>query len=285
MPRLLVTGAAGRIGRRLRARLEADGTDASYLVGRPSPIGSRSSVDVADVTDPDRLDEVVAARRPEAIIHLASLTGAQCDADPLRAAAVNVGAVRSLAESAARHGVTRVVLASTSAVYGDGYCAPVDESGALVLESLYARTKRDAELELAAAAASSPTLSTVVLRIFNVFGPGMADSLANRLLVAPAETPVVLAGLDGFTRDYIHVDDVVDALIRASHRSTGQASAVVNVGTGRPTSNRELVSALEPVCFTVGAPRASYSCADIATARTMLGFEPIRVLSRDSVLG
>lgn len=285
VPRLLVTGAAGRIGRRLRARLEAEGADASYLMSPRSATGVDEAVDVVDLTDRARLDEVVAARRPEAIIHLASVTGAACDADPERAVAVNVEAVRSLADSAAAHGVRRVVLASTSAVYGDRYRDPIDEEGALELGSLYARTKRDAELAIASAAAASPSLSAIALRIFNVFGPGMNDSLANRLVAAPANAPVALAGLDEFVRDYIHVDDVVEALILASSRPLGSSFAVANVATGRATSNRELVSALAPVSFTVDAPRTSYSCADVAAARRILGFEAARVVSRDSLAG
>jgi len=281
--RVLVTGAGGAIGRRLRARLERDDVTASYLVSpRSSARPADPLVDAVDITDRDRVGEVVAARRPTAIVHLAALTGAACDADPERAAAVNVEAVRSLAEIAREHAVSRVVLASTSAVYGDRYGSPIAETGELELASRYAQTKREAELILADAARRPGGPSAVALRIFNVYGPGMVSSLANRLVQAPPESPVALAGLDGFVRDYVHVDDVAAALAAAAHVELPQPWTVINVGSGVPTSNRRLVAALEPVNYTVEAPRASYSCANIEVARRMLGFDPTDELSRDS---
>lgn len=281
-PRLLVTGAGGSIGRRLRARLEADGYDASFVVSPRSGDGTDDpAVDAVEITDGDQMSAVVARRRPTAIIHLASITGGACDSDPERAEAVNVDAVGALAELAKGAGVARLVFASSSAVYGDQYDSPIDEQGATVLGSRYATTKRRAELALAAAATSEFTV--VALRIFNVYGPGMADSLANRLVRATADAPVSLAGLDTFVRDYVHVDDVVQALLSAAEAPLSDAWAIINVASGHATSNRELVAALEPVVFTVSEPRASYSCANVAAARRLLGFVASRPLNRSSV--
>jgi len=282
-PRVLVTGAGGAIGRRVRARLDRDGVDASYLVSPRSGAPSGDTrVDVADITDGGRLDEVVVARRPTAIIHLASIVGADCDADPERTTAVNVEAVRSLTSIAREHGVSRVVLASTSAVYGDQYESPIDEEGELVLASRYAQSKRQAELVVAEAAGGVGSFSGVALRIFNVYGPGMVSSLANRLVAAPPESPVQLAGLDTFVRDYVHVDDVAAALIAAVDAELPRPWSLVNVASGVATSNRRLVAALDPVNYTVGAPRASYSCANVDAAGRLLGFSPREVLTRDS---
>lgn len=283
-PKLLVTGAGGGIGRRLRARLEADGSDASYLVGPRSSVPSDDpAVDVVDITDTTALRAAVERRMPAAIIHLAAITGAACDSDPERAVAVNVDAVRSLAEIARGAGVARMVLASTSAVYGDHYASPIAEDGPLELGSRYAETKRGAELAMAAGAETPGGVEAIALRIFNVYGPGMTGSLANRLVASTGSTPVVLAGLDTFVRDYVHIDDVVDALLRAAATPGLTAWSVVNVGTGRPTSNRQLVAALEPVEVVEGEARASYSCADVAAARDLLGFTATRELTRDSV--
>lgn len=283
-PRLLVTGAGGAIGRRLRARLEADGVDASYLLSPRSVASSDDpAVDVAEITDAGQLAAIVEKRRPSAIIHLAAVTGSACDSDPQRAVAVNVEAVRSLTGIARTSGVSRFVLASTSAVYGDQYETPITEAGPLALASRYAQSKRQAEVVLSEAAGESGSFSAVALRIFNVFGPGMLDSLANRLLSSSADAPVSLAGLDTFVRDYVHVDDVVEALVRAAESPVTDPWTIINVGSGRPTSNRDLVAALEPVSYLTGEPRASYSCADVTAARRILGFTPSRSLSRDSV--
>jgi nucleoside-diphosphate-sugar epimerase len=283
-PRLLVTGASGSIGRRLRARLDAEHYDASYIVSPRSPAaGADSAVDAVDITDTDAVRAIVLRRRPDVIIHLASVTGAACEADPELAVAVNVDAVRSLAGIAADGGVSRVVLASTSAVYGDQYHAPIDETGPLVLTSRYADTKRRAELALAEATEDSPNLSAVALRIFNVYGPGMTGSLANRLAEATDDRAVTLAGLDSFVRDYIHVDDVARALLLAAEADLPDRWSILNIGSGIPTSNRALVAALAPVLFTETEARASYSCADVTSARDILGFIPSQALGRDSV--
>ena len=128
---LLVTGARGNIGRRVRALVDAMGLEASYAwrldagAVADDAAAQDPAVDLVDITDTQALEEVVVRRRPDAIIHLASITGAACEAAPERAVAVNVEAVRSLADIAQANGVARIVLASTAAVYGDQFHAQV----------------------------------------------------------------------------------------------------------------------------------------------------------------
>ncbi|MEO7545332.1 MAG: NAD(P)-dependent oxidoreductase [Terrimesophilobacter sp.] len=284
LPRLLVTGAGGSIGRRLRARLDSDGFDVSYIVSTraDSPSGD-SRADVVDITDIAGLNSVVEKRKPNVILHLAAVSGAACEADAARALAVNVDAVRDLSVIAQRHGVSRCVLASTAAVYGDQYNSPVSETGEIVTASLYAHTKRQAEMVLESATESFAGFSSVALRIFNVYGPGMVGSLANRLVDAREGSPVALAGLDTFVRDYVHVDDVVEAMVRAAVSALPTPWLVVNVGSGVPMSNRELVAALAPVYFSTADPRSSYSCADTDAARRAFGFIVSRKVNRSSV--
>jgi UDP-glucose 4-epimerase len=281
MTRLLVTGAGGRIGRRLR-RLVED-IDAAFVTS-PRALARDPGDIVGDVTDRDRMAAIVEEHQPEAIIHLASVTATECDADPVRARAVNVDAVRRLAESAVANGVQRFVLASTSAVYGDRYDTPATETAELVLGSAYAKTKREAELALAEVANLDSRFSAVSLRIFNVYGPGMTESLPNRLLDATDERPVTLFGLDDFVRDHVHVDDVGTALLLAAERPMPTPWTVINIGSGRPTSNRDLVDAIGPVAYALGDPRRSYSCADLATASELLAYAPTRTLSRESLV-
>lgn len=283
LPRLLVTGAGGSIGRRLRARLDSDGSDVSYVVSpRAQSRSGDSRVDVVDITDTDGLNAIVEKRQPNVIIHLAAVSGAACEVDAAQALAVNVDAVRDVSVIAHRHGVSRCVLASTAAVYGDQYDSPVTETGEIMTASVYAQSKRQAEIVLELATESFPGFSAVALRIFNVYGPGMVGSLANRLVDAREGSPVALAGLDTFVRDYVHVDDVVESIVLATVAPLPNPWLVVNVGSGEPTSNRALVAALHPVFFTTVEPRSSYSCANIDAARRELGFSAIRELNRAS---
>jgi dTDP-L-rhamnose 4-epimerase len=166
--------------------------------------------------------------------------------------------------------------------------APVgtSETKALIPTSIYAITKRDHE-ELCLVTGSAYAIPTVALRFFNVYGPGQALSnpytgvaaiFASRLL--NGKPPVIFE--DGQqSRDFIHVDDIVRAILLAleSERAAGHA---VNLGTGRASTVIQIAHALsdglgvdiEPVCnaqYRAGDIR--HCVADPSRARDLLGFE------------
>lgn len=273
--RVLLTGAGGAIGRRVAALLhDRGGFDVTLLVSPRSedPAGTV----VVDVADPRALRAAVEDARPDAVVHLAALTGPACDLDGQRTDDVNVGSVRTLAAAAQDGLIGRIVFASTSAVYGDRYDHPIPESGPVALGSSYARSKHAGERALA----ESATGESVSLRIFNVFGPGTPGSLVTRLAAATPDRPVELRGLDGFVRDYVHSDDVAAAVVSALSAELPQRHATFNIGSGVPTSNRELIRRLgvEASNYTVGEPSASYSCARIDLATRWLDFQTTRPL-------
>ena len=269
-----MTGAGGSIGRALRERLDrTPGILPSYLVGR-RPV--RPTDRAVDVADPAALAAAVASAAPDAVIHLAGLSGAACDVDLDRTEAVNVGSVRTLMDAADGLGVSRVIFSSSSAVYGDSYPTPSAEDRDLAGLTTYARSK--IEGESAVRERVSPAMSGIALRTFNVHGPGFENSLVNRLRASSDADPVVLHGLDRFVRDYIHVDDVVTAIILSLTAQVEGAFTAVNIGSGIPTTNRELLEALardRPVPVRIAADVVSYSCADITLARRLLGFAPV----------
>lgn len=271
--KVLVTGASGSIGRVLRQRLdETTGIAPTYLVGQQlvSPRDLR-----VDVAEPDALSRAIAIAAPDVVIHLAGISGAACDNDLERTRAVNVGSVRTIMSAAVDSGASRVIFSSSSAVYGDAYTTPASETRPLAGRSAYARSKIEAEEILREY--SSASLSGIALRTFNVYGPGFANSLVNRLRASSAAEPVVLHGLDRFVRDYVHVDDVVSAMLASASAAVEGSFAAINIGSGRPTSNRELLGALElvrPVHSRIAADVVSYSCADITVARQLLDFAP-----------
>lgn len=267
-----MTGAAGAIGRRLVLALA--GRPGVSTVGLVSGRGESSPGTVsADVGDPAALRAVLEDERPDAVVHLAALTGQACEEDPERTEAVNVGSVATLAVAARDLGIGRIVFASTAAVYGDRLPRPADESSPLDLGSAYARSKHRAEQALAAA-----EVDTVSLRIFNLFGPGTPNSLVTRLLDAAADRPVALRGPDDFVRDYVHVDDVAAAIVAALTAALPDRHAVFNIGSGIAMSNQDLLRALaaDPAGYTLVESPPSYSAARIDLARRWLGFEPTR---------
>jgi UDP-glucose 4-epimerase len=258
---VLISGANGRLGRALQrvaaGKLEVIPLDSWAL----------------DVTDADAVNAVIGAAKPEIIIHLASAVGGACDADPVLAEAVNVNGAANVVAAARTHGVSRVVFASTSAVYGDKRRRPVFETDATAASGLYASTKLRAERVVKEL---SGPVAVDALRIFNIYGPEMPDSLVARLQAATPEAPAFLSGLDSFVRDYVHVDDVARAFLAAA-ASNADGFRVLNVGSGIPRSNRDLLDALpeERRSSVIVRPDVeSYSCADITAIKRELGWQP-----------
>ena len=269
----LITGASGHLGRVVSHEADRAGLPTLLWNRRPdSSLGSSNQVH-ADITSTDAADQILSEAQAGTVIHLAAITGAQCERDPEAAHATNVTATLHLAEAAARAGATRFVFASTAAVYGDAYARPIVETDALVGRGAYAATKIAAEAGLAAIGQRSG-MDVVILRIFNLYGDGFTDSLIHRLQNASASAPVTLRGSENFVRDYIHVEDVAIASMAACRAPMPPGTTVINVGSGAATSNAHLISAIDAsrrphVTVEPGSP--SHSQADVSRMREILG--------------
>ncbi len=274
--KVLVTGAGGRVGRAVRAKLDSlPGIRPSYLVSPRNPPRGGAEIRV-DLGSPGMLAGVVASVKPDAIIHLAAIGGAACNDDPQLAEKVNVLGTQVLADAAAEAGTSRVVFASTAAVYGDQRHRAVTEKDSVDLRGRYAEMKFRGE-QILRSYSDSAGRSSVALRIFNVYGEGFSDSLVFRLLNSAESNPLRLHGLDTFVRDYVHADDVAEALLLAVDLPLAGGHETFNIGTGTPTSNRRLVERLSinrTLHYEVAEALDSYSCADISLARKVLGFSP-----------
>jgi len=269
---VLVTGAAGRLGRRVVERLSAIPDVSVIATARSEVVIAGARAVAVDMADHRAVEELVVATRPETVLHLAGVTGAAAERDPLSAIAVNVGSTRAIAAATDALSGRRIVLASTAAVYGDTGAEPADESDPLAGSSLYARTKVDGEAALREALTGS-----VALRIANVYGEGFDDSLVARLFRSSASEPVELRAPDRFVRDYVYVDDVVDALLAAATMAMPATHTAVNIGTGRPVPSRLLVGIIarhrQPAIVETEGPE-SRSVVSITRARALLGFAP-----------
>ncbi len=277
--RLLVTGASGHLGRSLRRRLEVDESDIEPVYWG-SPRASADGSQPIDLLDSPTIEREIHNLAPDAVVHLAALTGAGCDRDPALARDVNVRATEVLTTAAGSAGATRFVFASTAAVYGDTRPEPLSELDPPAPTSMYAQTKLEAEETLRTVAASTHELSVVALRIFNVYGDDFMDSLVGRLERSSAESPVTLRGFDTFVRDYVHADDVADALLAALRLPMTESFTPINIASGTATSNRELAAILSgarDIHYEVVPGTPSYSSARIEQARAILEFSPTRL--------
>jgi UDP-glucose 4-epimerase len=265
--RVLVTGGAGYIGSHTVAALRVAGHEPIVLDtlehGHPSAIPDVPLI-VGDAGDRSLVRELLATHRIEGVIHFAARKSvAESIADPGAYFKANVGGSLALLRAMVDAGVRRLVLSSTCAVYGTPDALPVRESSDLRPENPYGESKLIVE-QMARWFEDAHGLRTVALRYFNAAGAALDGSNGEDWRAAENLVPVVLSvaarkrdvveifGTDYPTpdgtaiRDYIHVEDLADAHIRAiDHLGRDGSTVTLNLGTGRGASVKEVVAAAE----------------------------------------
>ena len=278
--RALVTGAGGFVGAHLCARLAADGWDGVGTVrpGAPAPGPDRVEGDLAD---PAATAGAVRRIDPHAVFLLAASRAAATPAERAATMAVNAGSGAWVIDAIGDR-CRAVVQLGSSTEYADAG-GPMDESTPLRPRGYFGATKAAGSL-LVAATASARGVRAAVLRAFQVYGPDdHPHRLVPTVLRAARTGDVLPMTAPGMRRDWIHVDDVVEACVRAAladHLPSGQ---VLNIGTGRQVANEELVATVERVSGRTvrAAPGAHPGCpwdtsswlCDPSLARRLLGWE------------
>jgi UDP-glucose 4-epimerase len=292
--RALVTGAAGFIGSTLVDRLLADGhtvvglddlsTGNSINIGKADRSSDFDFVK-ADIVEAD-LNGLLADVRPEVIFHLAAqISVSHSVVDPPFDASVNVVGTVRLAEAARRAEVRKIVHTSSGgSVYGVPPSYPTTEDAPVNPASPYAASKVAGEVYLNMYR-NLYGLECSHIAPANVYGPrqdphGEAGVVAifSRALLADKPTKIFGDGTD--TRDYVFVDDVVDAFVRASGEEGGGQR--FNIGTGVETSTRQLHTAIakaagkpdEPELHPPRLGDLRRSSLDNSRAKEILGWSP-----------
>lgn len=255
--RYLVTGGAGFIGSHLANTLAQAGHDVRVLDDLTSGDRQLLSPNIhftrGDVNNIPKLWSLL--QDVDCVYHLAArVSVAESMLYPRDYNQVNVGGTVSLMEAMRDAGVQRVVLASSGAVYGSLLHQPVCEKDAPLPESPYAVSKLAAE-QYVHTIGDLWGMESVVLRIFNAYGPYQALPVSHAPVVprflrqATTGGSVVLFGGGQQTRDFVYVSDVVTALVKAS-TAVGINRAIINIGSGQETSIQTLVDTIEQLLTT-----------------------------------
>jgi UDP-glucuronate 4-epimerase len=298
MSRYLVTGCAGFIGSHLCEALLADGDEVvgldAFTSFYPRPAKERNlgavrghpRFSLYEQDACEGVEDVLA--QVDGVFHLAGQPGVR-DSWGMGFGAylhANVLASQRVFEAAARRGV-RVVLASSSSVYGDapGRAAAEDDTPHPI--SPYGVTKLSCET-LAGAYGAERGLDVVCLRYFSVYGPRQRPDMAFARLVAAllGGPPFPLLGTGGQIRDFTYVGDVVAATVLAM--TGAPAGALYNVGGGTPASLAQAMAICERLTGRRLAARRrrpvpgdpQRTCADTRRIRAGLGWEPQTALAK-----
>jgi UDP-glucose 4-epimerase len=312
MATILVTGGAGYIGSHTLVQLLEAGHEAVVVdnfcnshavsLSRVQEIAGRPlSLVRGDIRDKDLLREVFASHAVDAVIHFAGLKAVgESQENPALYYDNNVVGSLSLVQVMAEAGVKSMVFSSSATVYGDQKGqGQYSEEALLAPTNVYGRTKRMVEDLLRDVAASDPAWRVVLLRYFNPVGAHPSgligedpNGIPNNLMPFVAQVAVGkrdrlrVFGDDYPTpdgtglRDYIHVEDLARGHLAALNAFSAGVMAV-NLGTGRPYSVLEMMSAFErasgqPVPYEVVQRRsgdAAVCFADAQKARRILGWQ------------
>lgn len=252
--RALVTGAAGFLGRHVslafaRAGWQVLGIGNGTLgADDQARLGLHRWVDAA--IDAETVQDLIAASgMPDVVVHAAGGSSVRAAVDdPERDFQRTVGGTAELLK-ALRHSApaARLVLTSSAAVYGNDHPNPIPETARLAPISAYGRHKCLAEeLCLEAATQGQPV---AIVRFFSLYGAGLRKQLFwdlwNKI---SGGGHIVLGGTGGETRDFLHVCDAAELLLHMVSCASAEAPAVVNGGTGHPTTIREAATVMERLC-------------------------------------
>lgn len=252
--RILVTGGAGFIGSNVVDRFVALGHDVAVFDNLSSGfrefVNPKAKLFVGDLADASQVDAAIAEFRPEIVDHhAAQIDVRKSVSDPVFDARVNVLGSIGLLQSCSKHGVRKVVYASTGgALYGEGRQLPATEDHPVNPEAPYGASKHTVEHYLYLWKLLHG-LDYTVLRYPNVYGPRQnphGEAGVNAIfigLMLEGKRPKIFG--DGHAvRDYLYVDDVVDANVIALEKGSGE---MLNIGTGVGTSVNDIVRELKTI--------------------------------------
>ncbi|MCX5688634.1 MAG: GDP-mannose 4,6-dehydratase [Planctomycetota bacterium] len=289
-----ITGGAGFIGSHLTDALVGVGAKVTVLddlsTGRIENLdGVKDQIKLVrgSILDDSCRSAALAGNR--VVIHLAAYVSAPGSVrEPLACHEINTTGTLGILEECQKQGVSRIVFASSAAVYGDSEASPKAESHPILPCSVYAQSKAAGE-HMLRVWHHCHGLGAVSLRFFNVFGPRQTAGSAYAAAIAAFADAllngrsITIFGDGGQTRDFVPVANIVQCLMRAAAYEGEAPGDAFNVGLGESNTILDIARMMASL---VGAPRdvafaparpgdVRHSCADISRAQHVLGYQPL----------
>jgi UDP-glucose 4-epimerase len=251
--RVLVTGGAGFIGSRLGISLIDAGHQITVVdnlsTGRIDNLHPAARFYHADIIDAVIMEEIISMEKPEIVFHLAAQTSVPFSiGNPLQDAKINILGSINLIESSSRNQVKKMVYFSSAAVYGKPEYLPLNEEHPIRPQSGYGISKHTVEhyLELYC---QLTDMKYMVFRCANVYGERQDESGEGGVVSIFIKSllnnkPIYIHGEGEQTRDFIYVQDVIDACLQSIEI---EKKCIINISTGEPTSINELLSNLHRI--------------------------------------
>jgi UDP-glucose 4-epimerase len=286
--KVLVTGGAGFIGSNLVKYLAENGNSVTvldnFMSGYRSNLEPYSSIKIIEGDVRDKTAVEKAMQGVEVVFHLAASVGNKRSIErPLIDAEINVLGTLQVLEAARKEGVRKIVTSSSAAIFGELKTIPIKEDHPLEPDTPYGCTKL-CEEKLCLTYAKLYSIEAVCLRYFNVYGPNQRiDAYGNAIPIFVfnmlRNEPITIFGDGEQTRDFVHVDDVVQANIRAAD-SIG-VSGAFNIASGKSISIKNLIKIITRGNNTTkigyGPIRPGDvrdSLADLSSAQQIIGYKP-----------
>lgn len=249
--KIIVTGGAGFIGSHLVDRLLDMGNRVAVIdnlsSGNKSNINKKAVFYKADISDFKKISGIFLAEKPDLVFHFAALINARVSMDnPQEDARINVLGTLNILESCCKCKVKKVIFASSAAVYGEPDSFPVSENSLKMPINPYGVNKLAGEgyLNFYSRSYSLPSLS---LRFGNVYGPrqnskgeaGVIAVFCDRML---SKKQSVIYGNGMQTRDFIFIDDIIEAVIAALEKDK---TGIFNIAFGEDISINDIFRKLK----------------------------------------
>jgi UDP-glucuronate 4-epimerase len=302
--RFLVTGGAGFIGSHVCEQLLRDGHSV-WTFDDLNPfyapeLKRRNLRDIqslakpfefiqCDLTDRSAVEEIFASVKFDQVIHLAARAGVRPSLEePALYQRVNVEGTVNILEAARLHGVKKIIIASSSSVYGVNSKVPFAESDPIFSAiSPYAASKLACEA-LGHVYHHVYGLDVVMLRFFTVYGPGQRPDLAIRKFATliQAGKPIPVFGDGSTARDYTYITDILTGIMACTEKEFGYD--IFNLGESETVRLTRLIELLESAlgkkaiieCHPPQPGDVPLTCADVSKASQKLGYHPTVKIDR-----